>query len=150
MGPGAHPASYPISTKGEAAGSEANHSPPSSVEAKNVWSCTSTPPFLFMAWCLIKHTDKFAFTLQSQHAYPCRNEILLVRFEVLTAVFMESTIFWDIKPCSPLKVNRCFGATYRHHLQGRISRARNQRKAGGKQSSEYGSNVSPKRRLTFN
>jgi hypothetical protein len=27
-------------------------------------------------------------------------------FEVLTAVVMKSTIFWDITPCSPLKDNR--------------------------------------------
>jgi hypothetical protein len=26
---------------------------------------------------------------------------------------------WDITPCSPLKVNRRFGGTYRLHLQGR-------------------------------
>jgi hypothetical protein len=26
-------------------------------------------------------------------------------FEVLTAVDMKSTIFWDITPCCPLKVN---------------------------------------------
>jgi hypothetical protein len=30
-------------------------------------------------------------------------------FEVLAAVVMKSTIFWDITPCSPLKVNRRFG-----------------------------------------
>jgi hypothetical protein len=28
-----------------------------------------------------------------------------VGFEVLTAVVMKSTIFWDITPCSLLKVN---------------------------------------------
>jgi hypothetical protein len=45
-------------------------------------------------------------------------------------VVMKSTIFWDITPCSLLKVNRRFGATYRFHLQGRrISRARNQRES---------------------
>jgi hypothetical protein len=32
-------------------------------------------------------------------------------FEVLTAVVMGSYIFWDITPCSPLKVNRLFGGT---------------------------------------
>jgi hypothetical protein len=51
-----------------------------------------------------------------------------VGVEVLTGVVMKSTIFWDITLCSPLKVNRRFGRTYRLHLQGRrISRARNQR-----------------------
>jgi hypothetical protein len=29
----------------------------------------------------------------------------LCRIEVLTAVIMKSTIFWDVTPCSPLKVN---------------------------------------------
>jgi hypothetical protein len=29
-------------------------------------------------------------------------------FEVLTAVVMKSTVFWDIMPCSPLRVNRRF------------------------------------------
>jgi hypothetical protein len=32
---------------------------------------------------------------------------------------MERTIFWDITPCSLLKVNRCFGGPYRLYLQGR-------------------------------
>jgi hypothetical protein len=41
---------------------------------------------------------------------------------------MKSTIFSEITPCSPLKVNRRFGGTYRLHLQGRkISQARNPR-----------------------
>jgi hypothetical protein len=43
--------------------------------------------------------------------------------EVLTEVVMKSTIFWDITPCSPLKVNQRFGGTYRLQLQGRISQA---------------------------
>jgi hypothetical protein len=48
--------------------------------------------------------------------------ILIIRnvgVEVFTAVVMKCTIFWDIMPCSPLKVNRRFGGTYRLHLQGR-------------------------------
>jgi hypothetical protein len=36
----------------------------------------------------------------------------------------STTISCCIKHCSPLKVNRRFGGTYRLHLQGRISRAR--------------------------
>jgi hypothetical protein len=34
---------------------EADHSPPSSVEVKNAWSYMSTAPYIFMAWCLVKH-----------------------------------------------------------------------------------------------
>jgi hypothetical protein len=55
----------------------------------------------------------------------CINQYLNVGFEGLTAVAS-----WDITPCSPLKVNTCFGARSRLHLQGRrISRARNQRES---------------------
>jgi hypothetical protein len=50
---------------------------------------------------------------------------------ILQSIYqLKSTIYWDMTPCSPLNVNRRFGATYRLHLQGRrISRARNQRES---------------------
>jgi hypothetical protein len=61
---------------------------------------------------------------------------LFVGVEVLTAVVMKSSVFWDTMPRSLLKVNRCFEGTCRHHLQGRrLSQARSQREAGDKQSS---------------
>jgi hypothetical protein len=50
-----------------------------------------------------------------------------VGFEVLTAVVIKSTVFWDITPCGQLKVNRNFGRTYGLHLQSRISGVRYQR-----------------------
>jgi hypothetical protein len=40
-------------------GREADHSPPSSAEVKNASSYTSTPQYIFMAWCLVKHRDSF-------------------------------------------------------------------------------------------
>jgi hypothetical protein len=55
-------------------GDEANHSPPSKAEVRNEWSYNSTPPYVFMAWCLIKqrihfhgvafvkHRENFTFT----------------------------------------------------------------------------------------
>jgi hypothetical protein len=50
---------------------------------------------------------------------------------------MKSSIFWDISPCSPLKVNRRFGETYRLNLQNRrISHVRNQSETGGNQKTE--------------
>jgi hypothetical protein len=33
---------------------EADYSPPYSAEVKNAWSYISTPPYVFMAWCLVK------------------------------------------------------------------------------------------------
>jgi hypothetical protein len=35
-------------------GREADHSPPSGAEIKNAWRYTTTPPYVFMTWCLIK------------------------------------------------------------------------------------------------
>jgi hypothetical protein len=53
-GSGAHPASYPMSTRGsfpwiKRPGHEADHSPQSSAEVKNAWSYTSTPQYVFTA-----------------------------------------------------------------------------------------------------
>jgi hypothetical protein len=39
---------------------EANHSPPTSAETKKTWINTSTSPYVFMAYCFVKHRD---FTL---------------------------------------------------------------------------------------
>jgi hypothetical protein len=48
---------------------------------------------------------------------------------------ITSSVLWDVTPCSLLKVNRSCRRKCRLHLQGRrISQARNQHKAGGKQS----------------
>jgi hypothetical protein len=45
-------------------GREADHSPPSIVEVKNAWSYTTTPQYVFMEWCLVKHRDNFTFTFR--------------------------------------------------------------------------------------
>jgi hypothetical protein len=50
----------------ERLGREADHSPPSSAEVKNAWNYTSTPQYIFMAWCLVKHRD-FSFTFYLLH-----------------------------------------------------------------------------------
>jgi hypothetical protein len=42
----------------------------------------------------------------------------VVGFEVLTAVVMKSSVFWDVTLSSPLKVSQHLGGTYRFHLQG--------------------------------
>jgi hypothetical protein len=69
-GSGAHSPSYLMGTRGsfveiKRSGREADYSHPSSVEVKNAWSYTSTPQYVFMAWCLVKHRDNFTFTLIS-------------------------------------------------------------------------------------
>jgi hypothetical protein len=51
-------------------------------------------------------------------------------YEVLTAVDVKRLVFWDITPCSPLKVNQCPGGTCHFHLQGRrIREERHQHEA---------------------
>jgi hypothetical protein len=61
-GSGAHPASYLMaagssSLRVKRSGRETDHSPPSGAEVKNAWSYTSTHPYVFTAWCLIKHGE---------------------------------------------------------------------------------------------
>jgi hypothetical protein len=49
------------------------------------------------------------------------------KFEVFTAVTMKNVVFWDVTLCKYF-VNRCFGWTFRLHLQGiRNPLAMNQR-----------------------
>jgi hypothetical protein len=48
---------------------------------------------------------------------------------------MNISLFWEITPCSPLKVNRHFGGTCRLHLQGlKVSQAINYHEAASKQA----------------
>jgi hypothetical protein len=42
-----------MGTGGKAAGREADYSPLTSAEVKKAWLYTSTPPYAFMAYCLI-------------------------------------------------------------------------------------------------
>jgi hypothetical protein len=39
----------------------ASASASASAEVKNAWRYTSTPQYVFMAWCLVKHRDNFTF-----------------------------------------------------------------------------------------
>jgi hypothetical protein len=55
--------------------------------------------------------------LEGTHQFKMAKRV--VGFEVFTAVVMNSIIFWDMTPCSPLSFNRRFGRKYRFHLQGR-------------------------------
>jgi hypothetical protein len=41
------------------------------------------------------------------------------RVEILTAITMKCSIFWDVTPCSPVKIYRRFGGAYCLHLQVR-------------------------------
>jgi hypothetical protein len=53
----------------------------------------------------------------------------------LQSRLMKYSVFWIVSPCSPLQANRYFGEARCLHLQDRkISQARNQHEAVGKQS----------------
>jgi hypothetical protein len=43
-----------LSTWVKQQGREADHSPPTSAEVKKMWIYTSTPPYAFIAECLVK------------------------------------------------------------------------------------------------
>jgi hypothetical protein len=105
------------------------------------------PPFFLFVACF-----SYSLTLRSSqdlaHISPClifglhlftlssrKSFYTYVGFEVLTAEVMKSTVFWDMRSCSSLNVNRRFGVICRVHLQGcQVSKARNQRGAGSEQS----------------
>jgi hypothetical protein len=57
-GSGVHPPFYTMGTGDlspgvKRSGPEADHAPPASAEVKKMWIYTSTPPYAFMAKCLI-------------------------------------------------------------------------------------------------
>jgi hypothetical protein len=73
-GSGAHPAPYPMgiadpSLEVKRPWREADNSSPSVAEVKNVWRCTFTPQYVFIAWCLVKHRNYFTFTLHSDRLW---------------------------------------------------------------------------------
>jgi hypothetical protein len=55
-----------------------------------------------------------------------------VGFQVVTAVVMKSSVFWDIAPCCLMKVNQCVGGMCQSLI---ICQTTNQHEAGSKQSS---------------
>jgi hypothetical protein len=54
--PGAHPPGA-FSPGIKSPGHEADHSPATSAEVKNMWICTSTHPYIFMAQYLISYAQ---------------------------------------------------------------------------------------------
>jgi hypothetical protein len=41
-----------------------------------------------------------------------------VGFEMLTAVTMKNSFFWDVSPCDPVEAQERSGETYRLHYKG--------------------------------
>jgi hypothetical protein len=57
-------------------GREADHWPHLVPRSKNEWGYTSTPQYVFMAWCLVKHRDKFIFYLYYCYCFPSSQQLL--------------------------------------------------------------------------
>jgi hypothetical protein len=125
-------------------------------------NCTVSHYLLFMYKCTVCRI--WGSNAGGHHYLLFMHKCTVCRIEVLTPVVMKSTIFWDITSCSPLSVKRCFGRSYRLHLQGRKNtRARNQHESRWKGAAstlvscslifstlKMERNVPPKRRLTLN
>jgi hypothetical protein len=89
----AHLASCPMGTRGLSLGikrpvRETDHSPPSSAEVKNAWSYTSTPQYVLMTWCLVKHRNNFTF------------------YEGVTKSFRTGLLEWELQMVQ-LSATRC-------------------------------------------
>jgi hypothetical protein len=81
-------------------GREADHSPPLSDEVKNAWSYTSTPKYVFMAWCFVKPRGNFTFitgsailNVSQYYHYSKEDEQQVVSNERRLVVFTSTTFF---------------------------------------------------------
>jgi hypothetical protein len=63
----------------------------------------------YVPWMFVDPLD--SFLVLYIHSKTIMNQML--RYEALRAVFMNSSVFWDIMSSSPLKVNACFGENCR-------------------------------------
>jgi hypothetical protein len=88
-------------------GVEADHSHPSSAEFKNVWSYTSTPQYIFMAWCLVKHRDNFTFTflpftfielVELYFQVPIRHYLYIGIIKIISTFYTRSVTIWTSAP----------------------------------------------------
>jgi hypothetical protein len=104
--------------------------------SKNTWHHnTEDCSLLFTVQIVISSKNLKTYKLQSSSFFNFHH-FLVTSFLIQILSFVKcyevkSSIFWEIMPCSLLKINRHFGGTCRLHLHGwRISQARNQLKSG--------------------
>jgi hypothetical protein len=99
-------------------------------------------PLVFPYWPVVKCSNKSLtcwFILMPPSLPLCSEYVLICQWSLVatcivrekclkrTVKHVKCCVFWDIPPCSSLKVNQRFGGTYHFHLQVRkISPARNQ------------------------
>jgi hypothetical protein len=59
---------------------EADQSPHSSTNVKNVGVIHPLPPYVFIEWCLIKHKDNFTFTSGNPYCMECKIDSVTVSY----------------------------------------------------------------------
>jgi hypothetical protein len=78
-------------------GREADHPPPSSAEVENAWSYTSTPQYVFMVWCLVKHRDNFIFYVGTNKLCSCcsSNFVMLLVYNKRVYLNVSGLAAWS-------------------------------------------------------
>jgi hypothetical protein len=94
---------------------------------------------LLVSWLAYSSTLKMYEVYSSETLLFLRTETWLetfcVRSETLTDVVMKICTFWDVTPCSPLKLNQRYRGKRRLNLHGwRVSRKKKQHETGSKQT----------------
>jgi hypothetical protein len=69
-----------------------------------------------------KHSILLSFFIL--HKWTFFNKLFFNKHHDMDWIFLKSTIFCNITPCSPLTVKRRFGGPCRLHLQGRKTKGR--------------------------
>jgi hypothetical protein len=70
-----------------------------------MWSYTSSPSYIFMAYCLIKHKENFTF-------------LPIHQFYTKPSNILSGMVFWVVMPYSSV-TSRLFVGTICFHIQGR-------------------------------
>jgi hypothetical protein len=91
---------------------EADHSPPSSTEVKNAWSYTSNPPYVFMAWCLVKAQGQLYLTLLIHGISLCDYTILN---EETVDTYSNGYKYFPNESLAILHTSLALMFTYHHH-----------------------------------
>jgi hypothetical protein len=134
-----------VGRRGVCYGAELRHSHDCALSSRDVLHYLNTQPrsnrtactSLYIQWLANVRSIRWARRSHSSaSSWSLQNEDHLVRifnvfvgFEVLTAVVINGSIFWEIMSCCLLRVNWRFGGTRRLYFPGRrISQAKKKKK----------------------
>lgn len=89
-GSGTHPPPIKWVFVARCTGYTADHSPPSSVKVKDVWSYTSTLPYAFRLQCLVKHRNNFTLCCYIPDANTAFKENYFHKIAIWTRMFRNN------------------------------------------------------------